>query len=166
MVIVGHPVPEEEQRFVPGIDEELECLDPVRLADGDNLRDRRVLGKFYLTEVVVRSVVEPEEAFAEKVVLGLEVAVDQCFGASRRLCEVLGREPLLSVLCVGFDGCVQKCVLLAAPYRFNTGLCVRLFDIYMFERLLRKNGFSFVIGCKILAEGQYCHIHPQKTYAL
>ena len=106
MVIVGHPVPEEEQRFVPGIDEELECLDPVRLADGDNHRDRRVLGKFYLTEVVVRSVVEPEKAFAEKVVLGLEVAVDQCFGASCDPCEVLCRETLFPALGVGFDGCV------------------------------------------------------------
>jgi hypothetical protein len=89
VVIVGHPVPEEEQRFISGVDEELERLDPVSLADGDYLGDRRVLGQLYGTEVIVGPVMQSEEAFTEQIVLGLEVAVDQCFGASCDLREIL-----------------------------------------------------------------------------
>ena len=102
-VIVGHPEPEEEQRFVSGIDEELEGLDPVCLAYSDHLGDRRVLRQFYGAEVIVGLVVESEEACTQKIVLGFEVTIDERLGAPCYLCEVLGGETLFPALGVGFD---------------------------------------------------------------
>ena len=103
-VIVGHPEPEEEQRFVSGIDEELEGLDPVCLAYSDHLGDRRVLRQFYGAEVIVGLVMESEETCAEEIVLRFEMTVDECFGASCYLGEIFGRETLLPAFSVGFDG--------------------------------------------------------------
>ena len=103
-IVIRHPEPEEEQGFLSGIDEELECLDPVCLADRDHLRDRRVLRQLYGAEKIVGPVVESEEACAQEIVLRLEMTVYERFGASCNLGEILCSEALFPVLGVGFDG--------------------------------------------------------------
>ena len=47
---------------------------------------------------------ESEETCAEEIVLRFEMTVDECFGASCYLGEILGRETLLPAFSVGFDG--------------------------------------------------------------
>ena len=101
---VGHPEPEIEQGFDTFIDEEPEQFQPVFLAYLNRLIHCQVLGIFHRRKRRNGLLMQPDIACTEEIVLRFEMTVDECFGASCYLGEILGRETLLPAFSVGFDG--------------------------------------------------------------